>query len=74
MTSIFGENYHFTLHTYDNKGMAPRSYNSFSEMAADIGKARVYGGIHYTYSCEEGRRQGERIARNILNTLKFKKD
>ena len=74
MTSIFGENYHFTLHTYDNKGMASRSYDSFNEMAADIGKARVYGGIHYTYSCEEGAKQGARIANNILSTLKFTKD
>jgi hypothetical protein len=74
MTSLFGDNYSFTLHTYDNIGLPPRSYNSFYEMAEDIGKARVYGGIHYTYSCVEGRKQGERIATNVLNMLKFKKD
>ena len=73
LTSVLGDNYHFTLHTYDYMGMAPRSYNSFNEMAVDIGKARVYGGIHYTYSCVEGRKQGERIATNVLNTLRFKK-
>ena len=73
LTNIFGDNYHFTLHTYDYLGMAPRNYNSFEEMAVDIGKARVYGGLHYTYSCVEGRKQGERIATNVLNTLKFKK-
>jgi hypothetical protein len=74
MTTIFGDNYQFTLHTYDNLGMAPRSYNSFDEMAVDVGKSRVYAGIHYTYSCVEGKRQGEKIAANILNILKFKKD
>jgi len=73
LTSIFGDNYHFTLHTYDYQGMAPRSYNSFNEMAVDVGKARVYAGIHYTYSCVEGRKQGERVAINVLNKLKFKK-
>ena len=74
MTSIFGDNYHLTLHTYDNKGLSPRSYNSFNEMAIDIGKARVYGGIHNTYSCVEGRKQGERIANNVISMLKFQKD
>jgi hypothetical protein len=70
--SLFGDNYSFTLHTYDNLGMAPRSYHSFDEMAIDIGKARVYGGIHYTVSCIEGRKQGERIATNVMNALHFK--
>jgi len=39
----------------------------------DAGKSRVYAGIHFTYSVEEGRKQGERIAANVLNKLKFKK-
>jgi len=74
MTNIFGDNYQLTLHTYDNLGLAPRSYNSFNAMAEDIGRARVYGGIHYTYSCVEGRKQGERIATNVISMLKFKKE
>jgi hypothetical protein len=73
MTSLFGPNYQFTLHTYDDLGMQPRSYNSFYDMCEDIGKSRVYAGIHYPYSCEEGAKQGERIAGNILNTLRFTK-
>ena len=74
MNSLFGSNYQITLHTYDNLGMSPRSYNSFDEMVEDIGKSRVYAGIHYTYTCVESAKQGARIATNILNTLKFKKD
>jgi len=74
LTSLFGDNYQFTLHTYDYLGMAPRTYNSFNEMAEEIGRSRVYGGIHYTYSVVEGRKQGERIAQNVLNIVKFKKD
>jgi len=74
MTTIFGDNYQFTLHTYDNLGMAPRTYNSFDEMAVDVGRSRVYAGIHYSYSCVEGKKQGEKIAWNVLNILKFKKD
>jgi hypothetical protein len=74
LTDLLGDDYHFTLHTYDYMGMAPRSYNSFNDMAIDVGKARVYAGIHYTYSCVEGKKQGERIARNVLNILRFKKE
>ena len=69
--SLFGENYQFTLHTYDNLGMSPRKYNSFSEMTEDVGRSRVYAGIHYTYTCTESRKQGEKIAQNILNILRF---
>ena len=74
MTSLFGNDYQFTLHTYDNVGLPPRSYNSFNEMAEEVGRSRVYGGIHYTYSCVEARNQGGKIASNVLNILKFKKD
>ena len=73
MTSLFGNNYQFTIHTYDYLGMQSRKYNSFNEMAEDIGKARVYAGIHYTYSCVEGQKQGEKIAQNILNGVQFLK-
>ncbi len=73
MTKLFGSNYPFTLNTYSNLGMAPRNYNSFAEMVDDIGKSRVYAGIHYTYSCTEGNKQGAKIAANILNSVRFKK-
>jgi hypothetical protein len=71
MTSLFGNNYSITLHTYDNLGMAARSYNSFYEMTEDIGRSRVYAGIHYTYTCVESMKQGAKIADNIVNKLKF---
>ena len=74
MTKLLGDNYSFTIHTYDNLGMAPRHYTSFNDLAEEVGRSRVYAGIHYTYSCVEGKKQGEKIAENILNTLKFKKD
>lgn len=73
MTRLFGYNYHFTIHTYDNLGLPSRTYRSFNELADDVAKARVYGGIHYTYSCVEGKNQGERIARNVWNLLRCRK-
>ncbi len=73
LTSIFGANYHFTNHTYDYLGMAPRSYNSFHDFELDISDARVFAGIHYRNSCVRAVTQGEIIGQNILNKLKFKK-
>ena len=74
MINMFGNDYNITLHTYDNLGMAPRSYSSFTDMIDDIGWSRVYAGIHYTYSTIEGAKQGMRIANNILSKLKFRKE
>lgn len=74
MSSIFGADYPITLHTYDHIGLAPRPYPSFDAMTDDIGISRVYGGIHYRYSCEEGKKQGWKIGENILNILQFKKE
>ena len=73
-TALFGAHYYFTNHTYDYLGMTPRSFNSFSDLAKEIGDSRVYAGIHYTYSCVAAREMGKKIGQNILNKLHFKKD
>ena len=73
LKGFFGNNYHFTDHTYDYLGMAPRSYNSFDELAKEIGDSRVYAGIHYRYSCERGCEQGRKIGQNIAKKLHFKR-
>jgi hypothetical protein len=57
MTSLFGDNYSFTVHTYDYLGMAPRPYSSFDEMAVDIGKQEYMGEyIIPTHVWREGNR------------------
>ena len=73
LKSFFGNNYHFTDHSYDYLGMAPRSYKSFDELAKEIGDSRVYAGIHYRYSCEKGCEQGRKIGQNIVRKLNFKR-
>jgi hypothetical protein len=74
LTSMFGDNYHFTNNSYSFLGMPDQHYASFYDMADQIGKSRVYAGIHYTTSCVEGNKLGKQVARNILNTLKFEKE
>ena len=73
LKGFFGNKYHFTDHTYDYLGMAARSYNSFDELAKEIGDSRVYAGIHYAYSCEKGCEQGKKIGENIAKKLRFKR-
>jgi hypothetical protein len=70
MKGLFGSDYHFTDHTYDYLGMAPRSYVSFDAMEQEIGDSRVYAGIHYRLSCESGLQQGRKIGQNINKALK----
>lgn len=72
--SLFGAAYPFTNQAYDILGMPPQHYASFADMAQQIGDSRVYAGIHYSLSCEAARKQGNKIAQNIENKLKFKKD
>jgi hypothetical protein len=83
LTSIFGDNVHFTNSTY--KGLpaviegAPvdlgsYSYNSFYELAHDIAISRVYGGIHTRHAVEEGTKQGMKTAQNIDGKVRFLKD
>jgi hypothetical protein len=37
LKGFFGNSYHFTNHTYHYLGMKPRSYNSFDDLAKEIG-------------------------------------
>jgi hypothetical protein len=71
-SDLFGKHYAFTNHAYDYLGMPPQVYTSFSDMAVQIGRSRVLAGIHTTYACESGRKQGIIIANNILRKLNFK--
>ena len=73
-TNLFGENYAFINHTYDYLNMPSQSYTSFSDMAQQIGISRVYAGIHTRYACDAARAQGQKIAENILDKVKFLKE
>ena len=74
LTSVFGENFHFTDHTYEYLGMAPRSYTSLNDVSLESGISRIYAGIHYRASVDKGRAWGFKIADNILQKVKFKKE
>ena len=67
LQELFGNSGTFTDHTYDYMGFAPRTYTSFTAIAEEAGKSRVYAGIHYQQSVDAGLTEGRKVAANILN-------
>lgn len=70
MESLFG-NIGFVDNTYSNVGLPPRRFNNFTEAANESAASRVFGGVHYRASVDEGLRQGRCIG-NKVNTLRFR--
>ena len=73
LQEVFGNSGIFTDHTYDYMGFAPRTYASFTSIADEAGKSRVYAGIHYQQSVDAGLIEGRKLAANILNK-RYKND
>jgi hypothetical protein len=70
LAQLFGPDYAFTDHTHDKRGLAPRSFTSFDEMAEEAAMSRLYGGIHFHSAIKLGLEQGRCIGEKVL-TLKF---
>lgn len=70
LAHLYGESFAFQ-DTSDLRyiGMQ-RHFNSFQEAAAEASVSRLYGGIHYRNSVEEGAKQGMKVGAHILSRLK----
>jgi hypothetical protein len=64
MTDMFG-NIPFTDHTNDSQGFAPRSFNTFDEVAAEAAVSRLYAGIHYRFDNETGLAEGDVVGQKV---------
>lgn len=71
LSDMFGYNYRFTDYSHAERGLKPRSFDSFYEFAQEAALSRLYGGIHYRMSNEEGLKNGKRIGRSACE-LKLK--
>lgn len=60
LTATFGT-VAFTDHTHDARGLAPRSFSSFTAAAQEAAISRLYGGIHYRSAIDRGLEQGRCI-------------
>jgi hypothetical protein len=46
-----------------------RCFTSFTEAAEDAGQSRIYGGLHYQFSNQDGLELGRKVAQHALNDL-----
>jgi hypothetical protein len=60
------DNISFT-HASDSAPSAPRTYPSFSAAAAEAGRSRVVGGIHFEFGNQDGLTAGRGVATEILS-------
>lgn len=71
LNEMFGD-VPFTDYTHSDRGFAPRSFDTFYELASEAAISRLYGGIHYRAAIELGLEQGECIGQRV-NSLQFRK-
>jgi hypothetical protein len=74
LTAMFGIRA-FTDITHTDHGLmptlAPRTFSSFDEAAAEAAISRVYAGIHFPFGSQQGLVQGRCIGQVILDRLQF---
>lgn len=66
LTATFGDHYRFTDITHVERGLAPRTFDSFYAAAGEAAISRLYGGIHYRAAIEQGLAQGACVGRRVL--------
>jgi membrane-associated phospholipid phosphatase len=68
LTSLFGDNHHFTVGAESLPGVT-RSFDSFEAAAAEAGRSRIYGGIHYQFDNVNGQAVGAQVADFITDNF-----
>jgi membrane-associated phospholipid phosphatase len=71
LTDLFGNDYAFVDRSHERLGYVARAFPSFNAAAEEAAVSRLYGGIHYPSSNEQGLVAGRCIAGQIM-ALKMK--
>ena len=72
LDSFFGDNVTFT--TTEPTTTLSLTYTSFEQAATDAGMSRLYGGIHFLFSIQDGWTVGQEVANWDLATFSVSKD
>lgn len=72
LTSLFGNEFSFVDSVEVPFGQTPRELNSFLEAAQEASMSRLYGGIHYLPSLDNGNLQGRKLGAHIVDELGIK--
>jgi hypothetical protein len=70
LTDLFGV-VSFTDHTHFERGFPERAFPSFEAAAKEAAVSRLYAGIHYRVSIENGLKQGKCIGKTVFNSVQL---
>jgi hypothetical protein len=70
LTDEFGAGFAFDDSTETAYGLPIRSFSSFEAAAAEAAISRLYGGIHYRRSIDEGIAQGRRVGQLVVSRVR----
>jgi len=59
--------------TTDSAPAGARHYDSFSAAMAEAGRSRIFGGLHFEFSNQQGLKAGRGVAREVLKSKLLKK-
>jgi hypothetical protein len=69
LTDEFGPNFAFVDSTEIEFGLPVRKFTSFEQAAAEAAMSRLYGGIHYRRSIEQGAIQGRKVGELVVRRV-----
>ena len=67
LTEFFGKHYEFSFTAPPTP--ATREFDSFWDAANEAGMSRIYGGIHFSFSNQDGKALGEDVAEWVLESF-----
>ncbi|WP_165421849.1 Ig-like domain-containing protein, partial [Rhizobium ruizarguesonis] len=73
LTDFFGSNYAFST-TSTSLLNVTRSFTSFEQAAQEAGESRIYGGIHFEFSNQDGLATGSQIGSWVLKAFDLSSD
>ena len=66
LTHLYGDNFHYVDDVEMDYGLPARAFNSFLDAASEAAISRMYGGIHFRESLENGKMLGKNVAHKVL--------
>lgn len=70
LTYLFGDNFSFTDDTEEMFELKPRTFHSFKQAANEAAVSRLYGGIHFSDSVNNGLECGKKIGEFVVQKVK----
>lgn len=73
LASVLGDDYTFTMLSDADPTLSPRTFDSFMAAAQEAGMSRIYAGLHFGFSNDEGLLSGQQlggyVAENYLTPI-----